>query len=138
MIRKHFMLVVCAVLVMNSARSGQTRQNPTPIEQAEDVVRINTELVQTDVMVFDKQGRFVNGLLAKDFELRIDGKSQPISFFELVTTGSANEESQLAAARSSRVGKDESAPVSDELDRRRAIFFYVDDLHLAPNNLASA
>ncbi len=135
---KHFMLVVCAVLVMNSARSGQTRQNPTPIEQAEDVVRINTELVQTDVMVFDKQGRFVNGLRAKDFELRIDGKSQPISFFELVSTGSANEESQLAAARGYRPGKDESAPVPVEVDRRRVIFFYVDDLHLAANNLVSA
>jgi VWFA-related protein len=117
---------------------SQTRQKPTPVEQAEDVVRINTELVQTDVMVFDKQGHFVNGLHAQDFNLRIDGKSQPISFFELVSTGSANEESQLVAARDSRPGKDNNGPVSVDLDRRRVIFFYVDDLHLAANNLVRA
>ena len=132
------MFVVCVFLVLASAMLGQTRQKPTPIEQAEDVLRINTELVQTDVMVFDKQGHFVNGLRAGDFELRIDGKSQPISFFELVSTGSAKEESQLDAARGSRPGIDESAPVSVELDRRRVIFFYLDDLHLAANNLVSA
>jgi len=74
-------------------------------------------------MVFDKQGRFVNDLRPQDFELRIDGKLQPISFFELVSTGSANEESQLAAARGVRPGKAERDPVSAEFDRRRVIFF---------------
>ena len=66
-----------------------------------DVLRVYTELVQTDVMVFDKQGRFVDGLKKEDFELRIDGQPKPIDFFERVTAGSANEESQLAAARGS-------------------------------------
>ena len=117
---------------------SQTTPKPTTVEQAEDVVRISTELVQTDVMVFDKQGHFVNGLRAPDFELRIDGKSLPISFFQLVSTGSANEESQLSAARDSQPGKDNNAPVSVEFDRRRVIFFYVDDLHLAANNLVRA
>jgi VWFA-related protein len=135
---KHSILVVCIILFLASAMLGQTRQNPTPTEQAEEVLRINTELVQTDVMVFDKQGHFVNDLHPENFELRIDGKLQPISFFELVSTGSANEESQLAAARGFRPGKAERAPVSVEVDRRRVIFFYVDDLHLAANNLVSA
>ncbi|HEX6718826.1 MAG TPA: VWA domain-containing protein, partial [Pyrinomonadaceae bacterium] len=52
--------------------------------------------------------------------------------------GSANEESQLAAARNLRSVKDINAPVPANLDRGRVIFFYVDDLHLAPNNLVSA
>jgi len=60
-----------------------------------DVLRVYTELVQTDVMVFDKQGRFVNGLKREDFELRIDGKVKPIDFFEKITAGSINEESQM-------------------------------------------
>ncbi|HKB67560.1 MAG TPA: VWA domain-containing protein [Pyrinomonadaceae bacterium] len=108
-----------------------------PVEQ-EDVLRINTELVQTDVMVFDKQGHFVNDLRPEDFELRIDGKLLPISFLELVSTGSLNEESQLAATRSSQRSKAEPSPLSVDLDRRRVIFFYVDDLHLAANNLVAA
>jgi len=120
---KPFLLLVYLLLVLAAAVLGQTKQNPKPAEQAEDVVRINTDLVQTDVMVFDKQGRFVNGLGAQDFELRIDGKLQPISFFDLVSAGSASEESQLAAARGSRSGKDNNAPGSADLDRRRVIFF---------------
>ncbi len=138
MVMKPFLLLIYLLLVLAAAVLGQTKQNPKPAKQAEDVVRINTDLVQTDVMVFDKQGHFVNGLRAQDFELRIDGKLQPISFFDLVSAGSANEESQLAAARGSRSVKDNKAPDSDDLDRGRMIFFYVDDLHLAANNLVSA
>jgi VWFA-related protein len=135
---KYSFLIVCVFCFLTSVVFGQNRQNPTPTEQAEEVLRINTELVQTDIMVFDKQGHFVNDLRPEDFELRIDGKLQPISFLELVSTGSANEESQLAAARGFRPVKAERAPVSGEFDRRRVIFFYVDDLHLAANNLVSA
>jgi VWFA-related protein len=106
--------------------------------QQDDVVRINTELVQTDVMVFDKHGNFVSGLRPQDFELRIDGKPQPISFFDLVSAGTANEESQLAAARASKTPKESNPSIPLDLDRRRVTFFYVDDLHLTPNDLVSA
>jgi len=101
------------------------RQNQT------EVVRVYTELVQTDVMVFDKQGRFVDGLKKEDFELRIDGQPKPIDFFERVTAGSANEEAQLAAARgsSNRTNNSDTAAPAP-LDRGRPIFFFLDDLHL--------
>ncbi|MDQ2977350.1 MAG: VWA domain-containing protein, partial [Acidobacteriota bacterium] len=89
-----------------------------------------TELVQTDVMVFDAQGRFVNGLKKEDFELRIDGAPKPIDFFEKVSAGSANEESQLAAARGGAGRTSNKSSDPKPLDRGRPIFFYVDDLHL--------
>src|SRR6476646_3777206 len=66
-------------------------QTPSPSPQSDDVLRINTELVQTDVMVFDKKGSFVTGLKPEQFELTVEGKSQPISFFEQVRAGSAKE-----------------------------------------------
>ena len=47
--------------------------------QPDDVVRVKTELVQTDVTVVDKRGRFVDGLNANDFELYVDSKLQPLS-----------------------------------------------------------
>jgi hypothetical protein len=78
---------------------GQEPERPK--QDQTDVLRVFTELVQTDVMVFDKQGHFIDGLKKEDFELRIDGQPKPIDFFERVTAGSANEESQLAAARGS-------------------------------------
>ena len=50
-----------------------------------DVVRVFTKLVQTDVMVFERKGRFQNDLRRQDFELRIDGKVKLIEFFERIT-----------------------------------------------------
>lgn len=129
-------VMLCSYAMLASTVVSQTPQSSP--EQEETVVRINTQLVQTDVMVFDKQGKFVTGLRPQDFELHIDGKPRPISFFELVSTGSANEESQLAAARNLRSVKEINAPVPANLDRGRVIFFCVDDLHLSPGNLVSA
>jgi VWFA-related protein len=98
---------------------------PTPKSQ-DDVVRVYTELVQTDVMVFDKGGRFVDGLTKQNFELRVDGKPRPIEAFEIITAGS-DEESQLAAARGATT-LNLKRPVP--LDRGRIVFFYIDDFHM--------
>src|SRR3954466_3133052 len=75
----------CAVLIAASA-SAQTKPQK-PNEEQDDVIRVNTELVQTDVMVFDKKGHFVDGLKGDQFELKIDDRPQTISFFERVTSG---------------------------------------------------
>src|SRR6266550_2540545 len=119
-------LLVC-VLACPQGFQAQTLEQSNRQDQSE-VVRVYTELVQTDVMVFDKQGRFVPGLKREDFELRIDGKVKPIEFFEKVTVGSVNEESQLATARgsSARINTAKS-PDSIPLDRGRPVFFYIDD-----------
>ncbi|HEX3248395.1 MAG TPA: VWA domain-containing protein [Pyrinomonadaceae bacterium] len=115
-----YLSLLLALIVCTNATS-QTTQKPQ-----EDVVRVYTELVQTDVMVFDKSGKFVNGLKAENFELRVDGKPRPIQAFEQITAGS-NEESQLAAARgATTVNLQRPVP----LDRGRIVFFYIDDLHM--------
>lgn len=124
------------LLSASLAGKGQTPQGvpqdstAQSIQDQSDVLRIYTQIVQTDVMVFDKEGNFVNGLKSSDFELRIDGNPRPIEFFEQVTAGSINEEMQIAAARgSSRPGA--VRPIGPApLDRGRPIFFFVDDLHL--------
>ena len=102
-------------------------QTPAPSPKTQDdVVRVYTELVQTDVMVFDKSGRFVDGLTKQNFELRIDGKPRPIEGFEIITAGS-DEESQLAAARGATT-LNLKRPLP--LDRGRIVFFYIDDFHM--------
>ena len=78
------------------------QQQPTSPGQSNDVIRVNTALVQTDVIVFDKHGSFVDGLKREQFVLKIDGKPRDISFFERIVAGSRNEEAQLAAARGDR------------------------------------
>ena len=102
----------------------------------DDVVRVKTQLVQTDVTVVDKRGRFVEGLSANDFELRVDSKLQPLSFFEEVTAGSADEEKQLAAARKGDAAQLQRT--SEATDRGRVTFFFVDDVHLKSEGLNRA
>ena len=117
-------LALLFVLTLWSSTLAQT--TPPPAKPQDDVVRVYTELVQTDVMVFDKQGKFIKGLNADNFELRIDGKPRAIQGFEQITAGS-NEESQLAAARGATT-LNLKRPVP--LDRGRIVFFYIDDLHM--------
>jgi VWFA-related protein len=121
------------LLTTSSIVAAQT-PTPSPKKPDDDVVRVYTELVQTDVMVFDKQGRFVNGLTKDNFELRVDGKPRPIESFELIAAGS-DEESQLAAARgATTINLKRPVP----LDRGRIVFFYVDDFHMDLAGLAAA
>lgn len=116
-----YLSLLLIVLVCANTRAQTTQQKPQ-----DEVVRVFTELVQTDVMVFDKNGKFVNGLKPENFELRVDGKPREIQSFEQITAGS-NEESQLAAARgATTVNLKRPLP----LDRGRIVFFYLDDLHM--------
>jgi len=131
---------VLLIGVVSSHSPGQVRTKTPPREQADDVIRVKTELVQTDVTVVDKRGRFVDGLTADDFELRVGTKLQPLSFFQQVTTGSVDEENQLGAARKGNAAAlaqlhGTSTPATD---RGRVIFFFVDDLHLTSEGLIRA
>ncbi|HEX8707557.1 MAG TPA: VWA domain-containing protein [Pyrinomonadaceae bacterium] len=128
------LLLLCLSALFSTAE-GQQQQGQAPADQADEVLRVKTELVQTDVMVFDRQGRFVDGLKPEQFELRVDGKPQAISFFERIAAGTTNEEAQLAAARGARAGKGQTANIRP-LDRGRTIFFFVDDLHQAFDSLS--
>jgi VWFA-related protein len=133
------LLLAAALCLLLSApvRPQQQAGRPAP-EEEDEVVRVTTELVQTDVAVFDKQGRFVDGLRPEQFELQAGGKAQEIIFFERVTAGSRREEAQLAAAR----GRDAAAPGRaagpETPERGRLIFFFLDDLHLSAASLQRA
>ena len=132
--RHNSVLLLLFLLIACPATQAQTATpSPTP-RSRDDVVRVFTELVQTDVMVFDKQGKFVNGLKADNFELRIDGKPRAIQSFEQITAGS-DEESQLAAARGA-TSINLKRPVP--LDRGRIVFFYIDDIHMDLAGLQAA
>jgi len=111
-----------------------------PLLAQDDVLRTKTELVQTDITVVDKRGRFVDGLRADDFELRVDSRLQPLSFFEKVAAGSVDEEKQLTAARrgdKAALAKLPETPLSGT-DRGRVIFFFVDDVHVTSDGLTRA
>src|SRR5262245_8177523 len=104
-------------------------------QKPDDVVSVNTNLVQTDFMVFDKQGNFVDGLKRDQFVFKVDGKPREVSFFDRIAAGSRSEEAQLAAARGASVP---GGPAPVPLDRGRTVIFFVDDLHLSPGSTTYA
>lgn len=103
--------------------TAQQKPNEDP-----DVVRVKTDLVQTGVTVFDKQGRFVDGLRADQFELKVDGSPVALTFFDRVTAGSTTEEKQLTAMVQGNAPA--TNPTQAVKYRGRMIVFFVDDMHL--------
>ena len=122
------LLVACPLLAaLTLAQKPQGRKD--------DVVRVNTELVQTDFMVFDKQGNFVDGLKRDQFALKVEGTAREITFFDRLAAGSRSEEAQIAAARGSAAKPDTSVV---PLDRGRTVMFFLDDFHLSPASMSQA
>jgi VWFA-related protein len=124
-----FAFLFCAFLFVQTA-NGQTK----PITQAQDdVIRVDTTLVQTDVMVFDKKGHFVDGLRPDQFELKVDNKPQPIAFFERV--GLASQSGERKPQGNLDAPEANSATTTATVSPGRVLIFFVDDLHLAPGSL---
>jgi VWFA-related protein len=131
MILKLFLLATC-LLLLPAAVFNQTKPEPKPepAGEAQDVIKFDTSLVQTDVMVFDKNGRFVDGLKPEQFQLKINNTQREISFFEAITSGRSTERREEPdAGEPNRVN-----PTRTDA-QRRSVIFYVDDLHLAPDSL---
>jgi VWFA-related protein len=124
-----FASLLASVCLLASARAQQPQ--PSSQKDDEEVVRINSEIVQTDVMVFDRDGKFVEGLKPEQFDLKVDGRERPIVFFDRVQAGTVNEDAQLAAARGLKSAAGGSVL---PLDRGRTVIFFVDDLHLSPGS----
>ncbi|HEU4433344.1 MAG TPA: hypothetical protein VFR51_08090, partial [Pyrinomonadaceae bacterium] len=79
-------IITTGILMLSFVLTTALGQEPRPAAD-DDVVRITTELVQTGVVVVDKQGKFVDGLKPEEFVLKVDGKQVTPSFFERVTSG---------------------------------------------------
>src|SRR5215213_2408208 len=144
------LLLVCGASLLFQIYAVKTpgQQQPQDIappeqqEQDEDVIRISTDLVQTGVAVFDRQGRFVEGLKKEDFELKVDGKPVEVGFFARVTAGAIVEEARLAAASGNSgakvLGAAKETIVVTAPDRGRVVVFFVDDVHMAPDSMKRA
>ena len=66
---------------------AQPQQRPRKVfpkeQEAEDVLRIDTDLVSVDVTATDNMGRPIKNLRQEDFKIYSDGVEQPISFFQI-------------------------------------------------------
>ncbi len=73
-------------------QGGRTmpQTSPTPptneeaVEEENDVIRVETNLVTMPVSVLDRDGRFITGLLQKDFQIFENGIQQKVEYFQSV------------------------------------------------------
>ena len=127
--------LAASLIALSPAAFAQQQQPAT--QQTEEVVKIESTLMQAGVTVLDKQGRFVEGLKSDQFELLVDGKPQSVSFFEQVAAGSPEERTKLALAGDARA-RAASRPGAEPQPRGRAVIFFLDDLHMPTESVARA
>jgi len=116
-------------------KSTPPQKNTPPAQDQDAVVRINTQLVQIDVVVTDKKEQHINDLNENDFELLVDGKPQSLSHFALIRVPPAKREAPAGpkADPKNEPVKPPSMPskLVEPEKVKRTIAFVVDDLGLS-------
>jgi VWFA-related protein len=125
------LLLLCLIAppFYSQAQAPAQAQKPN----SESTIRVGVGLVQTDIMVFDAKGRFVDNLKQNQFQLLVDGKPQPIDFFELVTEGGPAGENAPGAAAPSIPAPRRAAP--NRAESGRTLLFFLDDLHMSADSM---
>ena len=122
--------------IQPSSAQSQTKENQTPQDPA--TLRIETELVQIDVVVADKQGKLIKDLKREDFQIFEDGKPQTVTHFSVGTaTRQANwlRNDSRAANKSASPGP---IPTPMPVNAGRYLVLAVDDIHLKASNMLIA
>lgn len=132
------LLLVFCILLPALAQDKPAAQNPPqtrnpPTDDKDDVVKINTNLVQVDAVV-TKDGKLVTNLTADDFEIFEDGKRQTITSFAFI--------SNVPDTVPQPVAKDEKKPATvvpfgpvKPNETRRTMAIVVDDLGLSAESM---
>lgn len=129
--RKLFTTSIATLLLVSLSLAQTPSQSPPPAQDPgpEDVVRISTALVQTDLVVTDKDGNVIPDLKIEEFKVYEKGKQQEVKFMEFVSAdagGGPRLEGQLVVA-----GKPVDPEVAKNVspkDLRRVFAFVIDDL----------
>lgn len=119
-------LVLCLSLFFIVGKGQQPTKSPSPQPTEDDVVKIETNLIQTGVIVIDKKGQLVEDLKAQDFELKVDGKITEVPFFEANFNG---RQAEIKPNPQQPNRTETSLPANNR--KGRTILFLVDDLHLS-------
>ena len=100
-------LILILVFALPATRAQQTK-TPQKIEDQDDVVRVKSNLVNIDVMVKDKKGKYVSDLKADDFTIIENGVPQKVEFFDAPLSGT--EVRRAASGAQVEISTPASAP----------------------------
>jgi VWFA-related protein len=137
------LLLACALAgcVPPAARARQQEPARPHVEPAappeqEETVRIESALIQTGVSVFDKSGKFVEGLRQENFELTVEGNPTPLSFFERVAAPSSSSKPAPTPGVGAKGTESNAGPNAAAVGR--TVIIFADDLHLSFEDLKRA
>lgn len=116
--------LVLTTAIINAQTPQQSPQQPS---DQEDVIRISTSLVQTDVVVTDKNDQIVPDLKLEDFEVYDNGKKQDLKFLEFVSVDAPSPRIEGVHPDALPASADLGRNLSSR-DVRRVIAFVIDDL----------
>src|SRR6186713_786851 len=125
--KKRLLLVtLCTAVVSTTPWLYAQAQAPQP-QQPPITFRAEVNYVEVDARVLDREGKFIPGLEASDFQVFEDGKPQKVSAFSLVNIPLERAERPLFAA------KPIEPDVRTNLDAAdgRIYVIVLDDLHTA-------
>ena len=88
---KALIFLACLLLLAVPASA----QNPPKI-QDEDVVKVRANLVNIDVIVKDKKGKYISDLKAEDFIITENGVAQKVEFFDAPLSGAGTTQNPSA------------------------------------------
>src|SRR5262245_14553869 len=130
-----YFITMAVIFTLEPLYAQEPKKVEKPQSQNEPLVRLETELVQIDVVVSGKDGKLIRDLKREDFELFEDTKKQQITHF---AAGTASQPASWLRIdrRPSKDGKTVITPT--ETRSGRYIVIAVDDFHLAAENLLIA
>ncbi|HYN25026.1 MAG TPA: VWA domain-containing protein [Pyrinomonadaceae bacterium] len=85
-------LLGCLALILllgfaSAPAHAQTSKDPQKSQDDDEVVRVKSNLVNIDVMVKDKKGKYISDLRAEDFTIFENGVQQKVEFFDAPLAG---------------------------------------------------
>jgi len=125
---KQLTATLCSIIILIQTVAAQTPQKPqTEVAAPDEIIRITTSLVQTDVVIVDKDDRVIPDIKIDEIKVADNGKRQDVKFLEFVTPDAAPRiEGNLKIAGNAVEG--DAARNLTAGDLRRVFAFVVDDL----------
>jgi VWFA-related protein len=111
--------------------SSQSQTTGQKDQKTEPVIRLETELVQIDLVVADKAGKLVSDLKREDFQVIEDGKPQTVTHFAM---GSSSQPASWIVSEPRKTLDGKTAAPLEEV-RGRYVVLAVDDFHLTAGDL---
>jgi VWFA-related protein len=126
--------LILSVSITLSTAFSQTPQKPPQEAGPDDVLRITTNLVQTNVIVVDKNDKTISDLTLDDFELYDNGKKQDLKFMEFVSVDSGRRAEGKAPSKPVTVEAETTSGITAK-EVKRIMVFVIDDLTIPLQDL---